>query len=72
MPAKIAVGLQSAQMLGNSIVYGASVSLSAWEKHRLWGFSQPGCLGKASSMRLQSVRILAKSTVYGDSVSPDT
>ena len=35
MPAKIAVGLQSAQMLGNSIVYGDTVSPNAWEKHRL-------------------------------------
>lgn len=58
MPAKIAVGLQSAQMLGNSIVYGASVSPDACKKHRLWGYRQPGYLGKASSMRLQSVRIL--------------
>ena len=69
MPAKIAVGLQSAQMLGNSIVYGASVSPDACKKHRLWGFRQPECLGKASSMGIQSARILAKSTVYGDSDS---
>ena len=58
MPAKIAVGLQSAQTLGENTVCEASASLSAWEKYRLWGFGQPGCLGKASSMKIQSVRIL--------------
>ena len=58
MPAKIAVGLHSAQMLGENTICEASSSLSAWEKHRLWGFGQPGCLGKASSMKIQSVRIL--------------
>ena len=50
--------MQTAQILGNSIVYGASVSPDTWEKHRLWGFCQPECLGKASSMKIQSVRIL--------------
>ena len=58
MPAKIAVGLQSAQMLGNSIVYGASVSPDACKKHRLWGYRQPRCLGKAPSMGMQTARIL--------------
>lgn len=72
MPAKIAVGLQSAQMLGNSIVYGASVSPDACKKHRLWGCRQPGYLGKASSMGMQTAQMLGKSIVYGDSVSPDT
>jgi len=72
MPAKIVVGLQSAQMLGNSIVYGASVSPDACKKHRLWGFSQPGCLRKASSMGIQTAPDAWEKYRLGDSVSPDT
>ena len=72
MPAKIAVGLHSAQTLGENIVCEASASLSAWEKHRLWGFSQPGCLGKVSSMGIRLARMLGKSIIHEDSVSPDT
>ena len=72
MPAKIAVGLQSAQTLGENTVCEASASLSAWEKYRLWGFGQPGCLGKAPSMEMQTARMLGKSIIHEDSVSPDT
>lgn len=72
MPAKIAVGLHSAQTLEENTVCGASASLSAWEKHRLWGFGQPGYLGKAPSMGIQTAQMLGKSIIYGDSVSPDT
>ena len=58
MPAKIAVGLHSAQMLGENTICEASSSLGAWEKHRLWGFGQSGYLQKAPSMGIRSVRIL--------------
>ena len=71
MPAKIAVGLQSAQTLEGNTACEASSSLGAWEKHRLWGYRQPRCLGKASSMGIQPAQILGKSIVYGASVSPD-
>ena len=66
------MGIQSARMLGKSIVYEASVSPDTWEKHRLWGFSQPGYLQKAPSMGMQTAQMLGKSIVYEDSVSPDT
>ena len=49
MPAKIDVGLHSAQVLGKNIVYKASVNPGAWEKHRLWGFNQSGYLKAQSS-----------------------
>lgn len=72
MPAKIAVGLHSVQTLGENTACGASANLSAWNKHRLWGFGQSGYLQKAPSMGIQTARMLGKSIVYGDSVSPDT
>ena len=72
MLAKIAVGLQAAQTLGENTACEDSASLNVWEKYLLWGFSQLECLGKASSMGIQSARMLGKSIVYEASVSPDT
>ena len=72
MPAKIVVGLQSAQTLEGNTTCGDSANLGAWEKHRLWGFRQPEYLQKAPSMGIQTAQMLGKSIVYEASVSPDT
>lgn len=72
MPAKIAVGLHSAQTLEGNTTCGDSANLGAWEKHRLWGFRQPEYLQKAPSMGMQPAQMLGKSIVYEASVSPDT
>lgn len=66
------MGLQSARMLAKSSVYGDTDSPDAWEKYRLWGFSQPGYLQKAPSMGMQTAQMLGKSIIHEDSVSPDT